>query len=827
MLKMKRVLSLALVVVMLLSSSSMVFASEFKDVSGKYETAVDVLTSLGIINGYEDGTYKPEKTITRAELAKLLVETLGYGNLNIGVESSFKDMKGHWADNWVGIAGAIGLVAGYPDGTFKPDATVSYDEAYTMIVRSLGYSDEVVKGMWPLNFKIKALELGLTDNVDAKSEGADRGGVAQVLFNSLEVPLVKVGANKTIVYQYKEDGKTQKTLLDTLCDYDANYVVTPDKLNKDSRNYAGNKVNLENYMYQSLRVYLNDKDEVLYVKGSNSIVVEGDIVAKDTDTITIKDKDGDRIKVAISDDIRVFFNGGESTHFDMNTMLTENEKNPYEKIVIVGKDTNNNGRIDNEEEVQGVILNQQTQATVISETYRTGRTKLDTINLPLDSYGRVDLTKVVVTGAASTIQEIKLGDVVVVYKALSNDFVKLVVTRGKAVEGKINRIDIVDNEVYVNSKPYSVNKNSTTVFNKNTNSLRVTLGYEGKFFLDHDNKIVGYDLKTVERENYAVVVGITEGVIERGIFGDDYRIKSYPYIKLATADNKTEVFELYVEIDEDNASLEDSVMYNTSAHKNEYALLTTTTTAIGFAPIASSELAKGQIIKYNVNKYGQIDGITFVIEENMSALNPNSKGFVLAEGAVIFENDGVKYPIVKKEYLDNSINGKIVYNNDGEIEVLLVNSSDINEVADETLIAYLSNANNIGRGYNSKGKIVQIPVLYVDGEYREFYTESDNLITGGKGLYRIELDANDVILKATKVTPVEATIVSMNSKGTMLRLTVGGNTEWYAVGTEATMLEFEKNGDIHFLDTYDLYEGMTINVVFTEDIITYIGFTVQ
>jgi hypothetical protein len=161
---MKKVLSLVLVIAMVLSSFSFAFAANFEDVEGDYEDAINTLVALGVVTGYEDGTFKPERVVTRAEMAKLIVEILGYGDLVAGSKSNFADTQGHWADPWIALAAGRGLVIGTGDGNFTPDRTVSYDEAITMIVRALGYSDnsnELAGMTWPTNFKVKARDSSL------------------------------------------------------------------------------------------------------------------------------------------------------------------------------------------------------------------------------------------------------------------------------------------------------------------------------------------------------------------------------------------------------------------------------------------------------------------------------------------------------------------------------------------------------------------------------------------------------------------------------------------------------------------------------------------
>ena len=360
---MKKVLSLVLVIAMVLSSFSFAFAANFEDVEGDYEEAVNVLTALGVVTGYEDGTFRPERIVTRAEMAKLIVEILGYGDLVSGAKSNFADTQGHWADPWIALAAGRGLVIGTGDGNFTPDRQVSYDEAITMVVRALGYTDDSneLKNMtWPTNFKVKASELDLLDGVKTLAGGADRGGVAQLLFNALEAILVTVDTDGNVVY-VKDENKEDKPLLSRLADKDK-VTVTPDSLDEDNKDYLGDIIDLAPYMYQNLTVYLNKDDYVVYVKGSNSVVVEGTVKSVDTDKakFVIEEDDDDLVTIDLADTVNttaktvnIFYNGDEIVNADISKIKTA-----FESIKAVGfeKDDDDNNKIDKADELIGLVV---------------------------------------------------------------------------------------------------------------------------------------------------------------------------------------------------------------------------------------------------------------------------------------------------------------------------------------------------------------------------------------------------------------------------------------------------------------------------------------
>ena len=166
---MKKVLSFVLVLSMILGSFGMAFAAA-PDVAGiKYEDAVTALTELGVVAGYKDGSYKPENIVTRAEMATFIIKAMGLADYAVG-KADFSDMEGHWANPFVAYAVSLGFVKGNTDGTFAPDATVSYDQAITMLVQALGYKAEYLVGGYPGAFVNQAKALGMLERRLAKSD---------------------------------------------------------------------------------------------------------------------------------------------------------------------------------------------------------------------------------------------------------------------------------------------------------------------------------------------------------------------------------------------------------------------------------------------------------------------------------------------------------------------------------------------------------------------------------------------------------------------------------------------------------------------------------
>ncbi|MDE7245652.1 MAG: S-layer homology domain-containing protein, partial [Oscillospiraceae bacterium] len=111
-------------------------SNNFNDVgdSAWYNEAISTLVQAGVLDGYGDGTFRPEQPVTRAELAAVLVRVQG-GSSASG--AGFTDTNEHWAEGYISSAVMSGLVLGYEDGSFRPDQGVTRAESVTMINRML------------------------------------------------------------------------------------------------------------------------------------------------------------------------------------------------------------------------------------------------------------------------------------------------------------------------------------------------------------------------------------------------------------------------------------------------------------------------------------------------------------------------------------------------------------------------------------------------------------------------------------------------------------------------------------------------------------------
>ena len=168
----------------------------FPDVIGtKYEDAALYLKAFNYISGYPDGTFKPENEITRAEMVAILFAFSFPAQNKLKAQeeplNTFTDVPmDHWAKQQIEIAAELGLVSGYGNGTFKPDAHITHAEVITMLLNLHNLKADVLKNeitskqTWPTNYVFYYLMFidnptYLYDDVSIySSTNAKRGDVA-------------------------------------------------------------------------------------------------------------------------------------------------------------------------------------------------------------------------------------------------------------------------------------------------------------------------------------------------------------------------------------------------------------------------------------------------------------------------------------------------------------------------------------------------------------------------------------------------------------------------------------------------------------------------
>lgn len=184
---MKRVITV-LLAISILMSGSVALASWNSE-----EDILNLLSELKIMVGDTDGNLRLDDKVSRAEFAKIAIASSKSKNtVAAGVKiSPFKDVTyQHWSAPYVRAAVSAGIVSGYIDATFKPDNTVTYEEALTMMLKVLGYSDGDFGYSWPYGQIGLAENLEITENMDASvGETLSRRQVANLVYNTLNAKM--------------------------------------------------------------------------------------------------------------------------------------------------------------------------------------------------------------------------------------------------------------------------------------------------------------------------------------------------------------------------------------------------------------------------------------------------------------------------------------------------------------------------------------------------------------------------------------------------------------------------------------------------------------
>ncbi|URN40956.1 S-layer homology domain-containing protein [Peptoniphilus genitalis] len=303
----KKIISLVLALVMVLGTFTSVFAEAAKADAKKEEVKktetkkakagekvekvvgkdnkIQYVIDKKLVEGYEDGTYGLDKNIKRSEITRLLVLANGNEELAKQLQGSMKiysdvDAK-HWANGVISVgttvpsdANGIAMLAGYPDGSFKPENDVTYAELAKMLVvlaKEDLTADMVKNAKWATSWMTWAAQLGILDDVNVvdSNKAANRADAFTMVYNALYAmkEFKRVPANETrgIVSNLTNSKLTLNQ------DSEKEYTITGDTVIVDGINVRKQIVkvnslnNLDLYKGSLVRILVNDKNEVTHI----------------------------------------------------------------------------------------------------------------------------------------------------------------------------------------------------------------------------------------------------------------------------------------------------------------------------------------------------------------------------------------------------------------------------------------------------------------------------------------------------------------------------------------------------------------------------------
>ena len=326
---MKKFLSLVLALVMTMSLVTVsAGAKDFTDDSEiTYKEAVDVISALGVVDGYSDGDFRPDDVLTRGAAAKIICNLiLGPTTASALAASTapFKDVPvTNTFAGYITYCSQQGIISGYADGTFRPTGTLSGNAFMKMLLGALGY-DSSIEGYtganWTVSVIKQAVGIGLDDGNDefVGSKAVTRQEAALYAFNMLQATMVEYDQQNTIVVG-------DITINTTSSRSDVENNGKSDKyINSDGKMQFAEKY------FTDLR--LDDSGEDDFARPSNVWTLKSDEIgtyAKDADaTYTTKVEVGDIYKdlglnkTVAKDDVSVYVDGVSSKdHPNMKDQL--------------------------------------------------------------------------------------------------------------------------------------------------------------------------------------------------------------------------------------------------------------------------------------------------------------------------------------------------------------------------------------------------------------------------------------------------------------------------------------------------------------------------
>lgn len=281
------------------------------------EGKIQLISSLGIMNGYEDGDFRLDNLVTRAEFTKVAIAASEYRNsVAAGLTvSPYADVPyTHWAAPYIKLAQTNKLVTGYVDSTFRPDNNVSYEEAVTVALRLLGYTTDDFGSSWPYGQVGLAANLKLTKDISRGiGEAMTRRDVLNLVYNLLNT--TKKDAQDKYISIFDCTIEENVILIATTAEDSS---VNSDKIYTSAGTYEIDDTFDRTLVGREGDLVLQNGDEVLYFSP-----YEQTVTSYTVDSVVGAD----------------LILGGKMPDFDENlTVYNKSQKSTYESIVSIANE---------------------------------------------------------------------------------------------------------------------------------------------------------------------------------------------------------------------------------------------------------------------------------------------------------------------------------------------------------------------------------------------------------------------------------------------------------------------------------------------------------
>lgn len=561
----KRISALAISLIMVLSCSvtSVVFAdSAMSDVPQDHThySAIADLVEKGIITGYEDGTFKPEGNITRAEFCAIVARAdAPSGYVFSSANSKFKDVaeQASWAVGYVDYACQRGIVNGFEDGTFRPNESVTYGQAVKMIVCALNYGQMVTPTTpWYQGYINLAMQRNLTKNAFGAPEApAARSLVAQLTYNmGNAAPAVQVGTdeNGNPMFEFSDEKQDEETYIEgvLLAAYKESITGQADGLNKYQALVESNGTKhifqIGNYTVEELSKLLGYGVRVTYFEnesGKNEIerisktddnnvlnIDDVDVLHVDSNKLEYYTAKGTE-EIKLESGMTVVINGdveSQSTPYSTSLNFTA----PLDSGSLTLIDNDNDGSVEvafvkkYETMYVGSVVNSEGIYTIYdkfsnanTETFDEDDDNLTVKLLSNGSNGLQDVTLSAISSSSivSWSKGSKTTEVIISKRTVS----------GSTATSTVNSINDTDNTVTIDKKDYAMSNYyiSHLVPPSENYPQDLNVGDSCVVYLDYAGKIAAVDKKQATVSyGYITLVGTTS---DSGMGSNDYAVRLY------------------------------------------------------------------------------------------------------------------------------------------------------------------------------------------------------------------------------------------------------------------------------------------------------------
>lgn len=696
----KKVLALVIAFSMMLSVVAFAGYNDV-DAKADYAGAVELLSALDIIKGDENGNFNPDNTITRAEMAAIVCRAKGLENAANGAKGAtkFVDVAAdHWAAGYVNIASQNGIINGYGDGRFGPEDTVSFDQAVKMIVCALGFEPMAAqKGGWPTGYLVVANTYKITEGV-ANSTRAD---VATLVYNALSTPMMDqttYGADAEFEILDGKKDRDYRTLLKDMDIYVATgipYDVDVDEVafyvTEDSDDLEfeyekpgdketpldvaitldANDSNIADYLFQSVDVYVekdarNDYKVIAVVPsvvGETFAVLSDDVKASDAGSKGEVEYYVDAANSSKTKEIK----------FDVNTVI-------YNKQDVT--DTKTVKELCEEADVELVFIENTGDTTydvLVATKYTSAivdyvdadkdKIEIDAKTVKFDFEDEED-TIILVDDAGNELElaDFAENDVVAIVADAADfkdyvDYIKIVKLSNAAVTGVVESTFTSNGDSYIVIDGEEIKVDTVAVGKK------LSVGDEGIFYVGMTGKVIYFD-GSAAGVNYAYVL---EAAISTEAFAD-----SKWQVKLLTKDDGVVIYDMTDDASEAFATDFAGLMDDADADKDDV------TAEINWA---SAELDVDRLVTFKTNAKGEIKSLE-AVDGSLAGVDGDYNDKTQIVDKKTMEDDVIIF-VINEDKADNVYATDLSYlvhegeyvggaymDKDGEYAVLIVTEGD-------------------------------------------------------------------------------------------------------------------------------------------------------